>query len=91
MKGKHLTRLRQAFIKHNHPRFQKEFTYHQPYGKFEKYKADVKKANLEKLAKLIKICGMLLQAKVYLFWNSFHSLNGVKVSKFGEVFSQRST
>jgi len=44
------------------------FCPHQPYGKKEKYKAGVEKANLEKLTKLIKICGMLLQSKVYLFW-----------------------
>jgi len=60
----------QAFIQHNHQRFQKEFNPHQPYGKFKKYKAGVEKADLEKLAKLIKICGMLLQTKVYLFWEN---------------------
>ncbi|MDI6847664.1 MAG: hypothetical protein QMD13_06005 [Candidatus Bathyarchaeia archaeon] len=59
--------LREAFIQHNHQRFQKEFSPHQPYGKFEKYKTGAEKADLEKLTKLIKICGMLLQTKVYLF------------------------
>jgi len=68
MKAKQLIQLRQTFIKHNHQRFQKEFSYHQPYGKTEKYKTGIEKASLEKLAKLIKICGMLLQTKVYLFW-----------------------
>lgn len=67
MRVKHLTLLRQAFIQHNHQRFQKEFSPHQPYGKKKKYKAGVENADLEKLAKLIKICGMLLQTKVYLF------------------------
>ena len=70
MKAKHLTLLRQSFIQHNHQRFQKEFSPHQPYVKFERYKASVEKASLEKLAKLIKICGMLLQTKVYLFWKN---------------------
>jgi len=70
MKGKQLNLLRQAFIQHNHQRFQKEFSPHQPYGKKKKYKTGVEKANLEKLAKLIKICSMLLQTKVYLFWES---------------------
>jgi len=69
MRAKHLTLLRQTFIQHNHQRFQKEFSPHQPYGKFRKYKAGVEKADLEKVAKLIRICGMLLQTKVYLFWN----------------------
>jgi len=68
MRGEHLTRLRQAFIQHNHQRFQKEFSPHQPYGKTEKYKTGVENADLRKLTKLIKICGMLLQTKVYLFW-----------------------
>jgi len=70
MRAKHLTRLRQALIRHNHPRFQKQFS-HQPYGKFEKYKVGVEKADLEKLAKLIKVCGLLLQTKVYLFWRNY--------------------
>ena len=69
-KPTHLTRLRQSFIQHNHQRFQKEFSYHQPYGKIETYKAGVEEADLEKLAKPIKICGMLLQTKVYLFWKA---------------------
>ena len=75
MKPKHLTRLRQAFIQHDHQRFQKEFSPHQPYGKFEKYKAGIEKADLEKMAKLIKICGMLLQTKVYLLWKKSEGTN----------------
>ena len=63
-----LTPLRQVFIQHNHQRFQKQFSPHQPYGTTEKYKAGVEKVDLDKFAKLIKICGMLLQTKVYLFW-----------------------
>jgi len=46
----------------------KEFFYHQPYGKRQLYKQSVETASLEKLAKLINICGMLLQTKMYLFW-----------------------
>jgi hypothetical protein len=69
----------------------KYFFCHIPFGRKEVYAKEVMKANLEKLSHLIKVYGFLLQAKVYLFWNSFHSLNGVKVSKFGEVSSQHST
>jgi hypothetical protein len=69
MKDKHLTQIRQVFIRHNHQHFQKQFSAsYGPYGEFEKYKACVENADLEKLTKLIKICGMLLQTKVYLFW-----------------------
>lgn len=42
-------------------------------GKTEKYKTGI--ASLEKLAKLIKICGMLLQTKVYLFWEKSEGVN----------------
>jgi hypothetical protein len=40
-----------------------------PYGKTRDYAVGVENADLEKLTKLVKIVGMLLQTKVYLFWN----------------------
>jgi hypothetical protein len=46
----------------------KEFSFHDPYGKSKFFKKAVETADLEKIAKLIGICGMLLQTKVYLFW-----------------------
>jgi hypothetical protein len=46
----------------------KEFSFHDPYGKSKIYKEAVENADLEKLTKLIGICAMLLQTKVYLFW-----------------------
>ena len=48
----------------------KEFFYHKPYGKVRLFKEKVDKADFEKLAKLIKIVGLLLQTKVYLFWSA---------------------
>mgnify|MGYP001059733962 CR=1 FL=1 len=42
--------------------------------KLQKYNVDVEKADLEKLAKIIKICGILLQTKVYLFWKNSDTL-----------------
>ena len=67
-----LSSLREAFIVNSHPRFKKEFAAcsSQPYGKTSDYKEGIKKADAEKLARLIKIVGMLLQTKVYLFWSS---------------------
>ena len=53
-----------------HPRFMKEFFYHKPYGKAKLFKEKVDEAGLEKLTKLIKIVGLLLQTKVYLFWSA---------------------
>jgi hypothetical protein len=40
----------------------------QPYGKTADYVRFVEAADSEKLAKLIKTLGLLLQTKVYLFW-----------------------
>jgi len=43
----------------------------QGFGKTPDYVASIKNANLEKMTKLIKLVGMLLQTKVYLFWSSY--------------------
>ena len=57
-----------SFHKNKHPRFMKEFSLHDPYGKGKFYKKAVETADLEKLTKRIGICTMLLQTEVYLFW-----------------------
>jgi len=63
-------KLKEAFIKNKHPRFKKEFAVsrHQPFGKTSDYVVCLENADLAKMAKLIKLVGMLLQTKVYLFW-----------------------
>jgi len=65
-----LSKVREAFVKNSHPRFKKEFatSRHQPFGKTFDYIKGIENAGSEKLARLIKIVGMLLQTKVYLFW-----------------------
>jgi len=45
---------------------------HVPFGRKEVYAKEVMKASLEKLARLIKVCGFLLQTKVYLFWENLN-------------------
>jgi len=61
----------EAAIKENgHPRLKKGFTPHQPYGRKADYVEGVKNADLTKMAKLVKIVGVLLQSKVYLFWRN---------------------
>ena len=65
-----LQRVREVFKENVHPRFMKEFFYHKPYGKAKLFKEKVDNANIEKLSKLIKIVGLLLQTKAYLFWNA---------------------
>jgi len=72
---KHLTEselsvVRQAFTKNAHLRYLKEFFYHQPYGKRQLYQQEVQAAGLEKLAKLVHVTALLLQTKVYLFWQN---------------------
>ena len=63
--------LKEAFVKSKHPRFKKEFAVsrHQPFGKTSDYVKSIQNADVPKLAKLVKLVGMLLQTKVYLFWN----------------------
>jgi len=61
--------LKSTFARFRHTRFSKSFSYHLPYGTVEMYRRQIQEASLEKLAVLIKICGFLLQSKVYLFWS----------------------
>ena len=63
-----LAKVREVFLKNKHLRFVKHFCFHQPYGKGEMYKEAVQEASLEQLTKLIGTLGMLLQTKVYVFW-----------------------
>jgi len=67
-----LEKVREAFIKHCHARFMEYFFCHIPFGRKEVYAKEVMKASLERLARLIKVCGFLLQTKVYLFWSLVH-------------------
>jgi hypothetical protein len=68
LSGQDIERIKQALVKYSHPRFMKAFSYHQPYGQKQAYKREVEHLGLERLAGLIKICGFLLQIKIYLFW-----------------------
>jgi phosphoglycolate phosphatase-like HAD superfamily hydrolase len=64
--------LKGLFAKNKHPRFKKEFAAnrHKPFGKNSDYLKCLESADPEKMAKLIKLVGMLLQAKIYLFWKT---------------------
>jgi ABC-type ATPase with predicted acetyltransferase domain len=68
LSDRQLWEIRHAFVQNVHPKFMKEFFYHEPYGKRELYRQRVETATLEKLAKLIHVTALLLQTKVYLFW-----------------------
>jgi len=65
--GNDVAVIREAFIKHSHARFMKYFC-DMPFGRKEAYTQEVRKAGLERLAHLIRVCGFLLQAKVYLLY-----------------------
>jgi len=69
LSGHEMAIVRQAFIKHRHTRFMKYFFPHLLFGHKQVYVEEIKKASLERLARLIKVCGFLLQTKVYLFWS----------------------
>lgn len=60
------------------------------YPTHQEFMAKIERLEGKSLAEVLKRLSFLAQTNVYLFWNSFHSLNGVKVSKFGEVSSQHS-
>jgi len=68
LKLEDVARVKDAFIRNKAPRFMKYFFPHQPYGRQKVYVDKLMKASLERLAHLIKVCGLLLQTKVYLFW-----------------------
>jgi hypothetical protein len=67
--------VREAFIKHCHTRFMKYFFPHLVFGHKKAYVEEIKKLSLERLARLIKVCGFLLQTKVYLFWQKLEGPN----------------
>jgi GNAT superfamily N-acetyltransferase len=64
-----LEKLREAFTKHPHARFMKYFFPHLLFGHKKVYVEEINKADLERLARLIKVCGFLMQRKVYLLWS----------------------
>jgi len=68
LNDKEVTRIREAFIRNSHARFMKYFFPHQLFGKREAYANEIRRASVERLAHLIKVCGILMQTKVYLFW-----------------------
>jgi GNAT superfamily N-acetyltransferase len=62
--------IKEAFIKHCHTRFMKYFFPRMLFGHRKDYVKEIKKASLERFVHLIKVCGFLMQTKVYLFWKN---------------------
>lgn len=63
-----MCRLKMAFAKNKHLRFRKELAGVQAFGKTADYLRNLQEADNLKVAKLVKVAGVLMQTKVYLFW-----------------------
>jgi hypothetical protein len=65
-----LRRLRDVFAGNCHPRLMKEISVnrHKAFGSKADYIASLEVADLVKLASLVRVVGLLLQVKAYLFW-----------------------
>lgn len=75
-----MEKVRGAFCRYSHLRFMRYFYTHKVFGRKQAYAVAVKAASVERLARLIKVCGFLLQTKVYLFWSKPEpSLNIVRI------------
>jgi len=63
-------RLRDVFAKNCHPRLMKEISVNRrkAFATRAEYIAGLEAADLVKLASLIRVVGLLLQVKAYLFW-----------------------
>jgi hypothetical protein len=55
-----LERVREAFVRADHPRFSKFFSSGLLFGHMKDYERNVNAATLEQLARLIKTCGFLM-------------------------------
>ena len=65
-----LSKVKKALAKNGHLRLHKELgDCHKPYGTRADYVAGIECADSAKLAKLIRVVGMLLLTKAYLFWS----------------------
>jgi energy-coupling factor transporter ATP-binding protein EcfA2 len=72
LSAEQIVALRGSFVKNDHQRFRKEIAAcrHMAYGTTKAYREGIENADLGKLAKLVRIVGVLLQTKVYLFWEN---------------------
>jgi hypothetical protein len=69
LSAEQMSRLKDAFLRCSHPRFKREFatSRNQPFEKTSNYLAAIQNADAPKMAKLIKIVGMLLRQKSTCF------------------------
>ncbi|MEM2939195.1 MAG: ATP-binding cassette domain-containing protein [Candidatus Bathyarchaeia archaeon] len=60
--------IKEEFKRNIHPRFVRALKPEKTFGSKRDYIGGIESIDVEKLAHLIKICGILAQTKVYLFW-----------------------
>lgn len=65
-----LAELRTTIARNGHPMYREIVgaVRHKAGGAVKNYRTEMEKADLDKLARLVKIAAVLLQTKVYLFW-----------------------
>jgi ABC-type ATPase with predicted acetyltransferase domain len=71
LSSEQICKLKATFGRNNHPRFKREFAIsrHQPFGKTSDYVKCMQNIDMPQIAELVKLVGILLQTKVYLFWS----------------------
>jgi ABC-type ATPase with predicted acetyltransferase domain len=69
---KQMATLKEVFIRNSHPRLHKEIAVnrHRAFGTKAHYVEGIENADIPRMAKLIKVVGILLQVKAYLFWEN---------------------
>ncbi|HII85864.1 TPA: hypothetical protein HA273_04715 [Candidatus Bathyarchaeota archaeon] len=89
LKPEEVEPIRRAFVENKHPRFKKEFAVsrHQPFGKTADYVRCIENADSKKIAKLVKVVGMLLQTKTHLFWKKESAASCCGPERFSGLFS----
>ena len=65
---KQVIEIKRLFILNPHPRIMKQIFKQKIFGGKAEYERKIMDLNLENLAKLIRIVGLLCQTKAYLFW-----------------------
>ncbi len=88
-----LAKLKVCFLRNTHPLFREVFgaARRLKNGAVKDYKEELDKADLDKLTRLVKTAVVLLQAKVYLFWQKVNDrINSIKTS-VGMVLSRLSS
>ena len=69
LSAQQMCKLKETFLRNTHPRFKREFaaSRHQPFGKTSDYIKCIQNVDIPKIAKLVRLFGLLMQTKTCLF------------------------